>query len=186
MSLRDTSTVPFDSHFFHPWAELQVPDNQLYIYKGEDWEGDDWNLQFDMSDKERDYYFQLKGTGFNNEISSWKLGRNIWAEFCKDDLEWDPTATLEDPVFRCPGGGQEERTTTVTDWYDSVEYVKGIGYESPDDWYSFDDIDFVKELYATTEEPHLMYLDFYFTDQSIHGIQQSWGNGVSAPLHKSS
>ena len=54
-----------------------------------------------MSDKERAYYFQLKGTGFDNEVTSWKLGRNLYADFCTGDLVWDESATEADPVFYC-------------------------------------------------------------------------------------
>ena len=118
MSLIPETTTPADSHFFHPWAELDVPSNQLHIYKEQDYSGDEWNLQFDMSDQDRSYYFQLKGTGFNDEVTSWKLGRNIWAEFCKDDLAWDETATEANPRFTCPGGSQETSTSTApTDWH---------------------------------------------------------------------
>jgi hypothetical protein len=87
----------------------------LYIYKEDDYQGDQWNLQFDMSDQERAYYFQLKGTGFNDEISSWKLGRNIWAEFCKDDLVWDAAATEANPRFTCGGGGGQPNP--VINWH---------------------------------------------------------------------
>lgn len=54
-----------------------------------------------MSDKDRAYYFQLKGTGFDNEVTSWKLGRNLYADFCTGDLVWDESATEADPVFNC-------------------------------------------------------------------------------------
>jgi hypothetical protein len=38
------ATPEYDTHFFHPWAELDVPANELYIYKGANYEGDQWNL----------------------------------------------------------------------------------------------------------------------------------------------
>ena len=72
------------------------------VFKDRDFVGDKWTFTYDLNEQDRKYYFQLRGTGFNNEISSWKLGRGLHAEFCDADLEFESADDRGYPVFRCP------------------------------------------------------------------------------------
>jgi hypothetical protein len=80
--------------------------NELTIFKGEGFTRDQWTLKLDLEEPDRPYYFQLKGTGFNKEVSSWILGKNLHADFCQGDL-LDDRSYDEDgaPVFSCPDTG---------------------------------------------------------------------------------
>ena len=77
----------------------------MVIFKDTDYEGDSWTLRFDLNEPNRKYYFQLKGTGFNNEVSSWKLGRNLHADFCDQDLQFSDLDENGKPTFLCPDAG---------------------------------------------------------------------------------
>jgi hypothetical protein len=93
------------------WNDFVIPDwtghiedNEFVAYKGENYEGDTWTFRFDMNEPNRKYYFQLKGTGFNNDISSWKLGRKLHAEFCDNDLVYEGSDENGKPTFGCLDG----------------------------------------------------------------------------------
>lgn len=93
------------------WNDFVIPDwtghiedNEFVAYKGENYEGDTWTFRFDMNEPNRKYYFQLKGTGFNNDISSWKLGRKLHAEFCDNDLVYEGNDENGKPTFGCLDG----------------------------------------------------------------------------------
>ena len=97
--------VAYNSHHFHNWGAESIRGNELIIFKDADFQGDSWTLRLDLNEPNRPYYFQLKGTGFNNEVTSWKLGRNLYADFCDGDLEFQ--GYEGHPVFTCPDTGLE-------------------------------------------------------------------------------